>query len=213
MPYSTLPVAANGGTIASSHVNVLGSNDVWFTGLLQSPQQAGQVPISLGTTSGQYGYLSGSHISNSAVGSLQLATLTIGSNQLGSGIITSALLASTLLQQLVTSGICAWFQSAADIATAWTRETAVNDRFVVGAGTVFSSTLAENTNYGTVWTHGHTMSFNSGTWTSGGNDLSISHSTPDVRAAYPTHYHVVNAPTEDETWMPPSRAYVVARKD
>ena len=49
MPYSTLPVAANNGTIASSHVNTLGSNDVWFASLLQSPSQAGQVPISLGT--------------------------------------------------------------------------------------------------------------------------------------------------------------------
>lgn len=56
----------------------------------------------------------------------------------------------------VPSGLIGAFETAAAIATGWARYTAADGRMLVGAGSVFSVTWTEATNYGAAWSHKHT---------------------------------------------------------
>jgi hypothetical protein len=56
----------------------------------------------------------------------------------------------------VPSGMIAAFRTAAEIASGWARETVMDGRLPVGAGTSFGQTFAEGTSYGGSWAHQHT---------------------------------------------------------
>ena len=54
------------------------------------------------------------------------------------------------------TGVIAAFATAAAIAAGWSRYTALDGRIPVGAGTTFTVTYVEATNYGSSWSHSHT---------------------------------------------------------
>lgn len=59
----------------------------------------------------------------------------------------------------VPSGAVVWFETLAELTAAgagWARYTAADGRLLVGAGTTFSQTFTEATNYGSAWSHTHT---------------------------------------------------------
>lgn len=102
----------------------------------------------------------------------------------------------------VPSGAVISFRTAAEITAAgagWSRETNLDGRILIGAGTAGGQTFTEATNYGSNWivafTSGVESSVN-GLGNNGGTN------TPAVN-----HTHATNV-----TLIPPSRAYVYARK-
>ena len=148
------------------------------------------------------------------------------------GSITAAKLASGV--GTVPSGLIAAFATAGAIASGWSRYTALDGRMPVGAGSTFSVTYNENTDYGSSWSHSHAT-----TWTSHNHNasaLGISGNTGNNSAsgqrggtgsstADDPHTHGVGTldvtgSTDDaggggsssDAWVIPSRAVVWAQK-
>jgi len=57
----------------------------------------------------------------------------------------------------VPSGLIAAFATAAAIASGWARYSTADGRMLVGAGTTFTVTYTEDTDYGSGWSHNHDM--------------------------------------------------------
>jgi len=66
----------------------------------------------------------------------------------------------------VPSGLVAMVRTAAEIPSGWSRETLLDGRLPVGAGTTFSNTFVEATNYGAYWDLAQTVT-GTGTGTTG----------------------------------------------
>lgn len=133
----------------------------------------------------------------------------------------------------VPSGLGAWVPTAAAIPSGWTRYTALDGRIPVGAGTTFTVTFTENTDYGASWGHVHSGPSH----THSGSDLSITGTTSGPSATNTTgstgntsadgsHTHGVGsldvagntaaggtADTGSTSWTIPSRAVVWITKD
>ena len=76
----------------------------------------------------------------------------------GSGKLDSWITASSP-GAYVPSGLIGAFATNAAIAAGWSRFNSLDGRMPVGAGTTFSVTYAENTSYGSAWSHsGHAIS-------------------------------------------------------
>lgn len=93
------------------------------------------------------------------------------------------------------------FRTAAEVTAAgagWARETALDGRILLGAGTAGGQTFTEANNYGSNWTVSTTAT-NAGT---GGAVQSGGASSADVQG----HQHPVSV-----TLIPPGRAYVYGR--
>jgi hypothetical protein len=102
----------------------------------------------------------------------------------------------------VPSGAVVAFRTGAEVTAAgagWARETALDGRILLGAGTAGGQTFTEANNYGTNWTASTTATA-AGT---GGSVNSGAGATADVQG----HQHPVSV-----TLIPPGRAYVYARK-
>lgn len=217
MSFSTPPTAVNGAAISSQHVNTLRDNDNWFNGLLGSPMQVGQVPISTSTSAATYGLLGAASIVDGAIGATQLADQAIGTAQTADGNVDSTALASAVVALLLVSGLGGWFRTAAEIPSGWARETDGDGRFFVGAGTTFSTTFVEETNYGSAWSHTHSLGgtpsiepstgLNYLAWSLGAMDPSTRRS-----AAQTGHTHSVSGSITSTSWTIPSRGYVAARR-
>lgn len=102
----------------------------------------------------------------------------------------------------VPHGAVIAFRTAAEITAAgagWSRETALDGRILLGAGTAGGQTFTEANNYGSNWSIGPVSENNNvaaGSVQSGGGSTAV-----------PAHGHTVNI-----TLIPPSRAYVYARQ-
>jgi hypothetical protein len=120
-----------------------------------------------------------------------------------------------------TGGIIA-FPTNASIASGFTRVTAMNGRLAVGAGTVFSVTWTEDTDYGSSWSHNHAST---GLTASGAATDSATTAaaqlafdgTEGVSAADDGHTHPAGAITmggsvANAAWTIPSYAVVWAKK-
>lgn len=129
----------------------------------------------------------------------------------------------------VPSGAVVWFETLAELTAAgagWARYTAGDGRLLIGAGTTFSQTFAEATNYGANWTPAISLGVNAGS-------LDVAGSTdaaPTVTNAYTAgtasaaglgHVHgssglsisgVPNLSGETTAWLPPARAGIWGRK-
>jgi hypothetical protein len=132
----------------------------------------------------------------------------------------------------VPSGLVAMFRTAAAIAAGWTRETALDGRMAIGAGTSFSTTFAEATSYGSSWSHGHTgashnhpsagltvsgntggENSDNGLATPGGVNLPVvghTHSISVGVAGNTSGASAVN--TSSDMWVIPMKAYIYAAK-
>lgn len=214
MTFTTPPTATNGSAIASGHVNTLADNDNWFNALLQSPSAAGQVPISTSTNAAVYQFVGSATITDGHIGTAQLADQAIGPANVSPGHIDTTILAADVVAKLPPSGLGGWFRTAAQIAAGWARESSVDGRMMVGAGTTFSVTYVEETNYGTSWFHAHTIS------TAGAAVVAASPATqdttfigaPDATAGHTNHGHDLSTSTSLVRWEIPLTAYVAARK-
>lgn len=131
----------------------------------------------------------------------------------------------------VPSGLIGLFRTAAAIASGWARETDLDGRIAVGAGTTFTVTYVEATNYGAGWSHTHTDSGHahsgsslgvsgvtgapSGTSTraDGANAVASADHTHD-QGTLDVSGNTANgtAVISSDAWVIPSRAYVYARK-
>lgn len=122
----------------------------------------------------------------------------------------------------VPSGLIAAFATAAAIASGWSRYTALDGRMPVGAGTVFSTTFVENTDYGSSWGHIHAAnsfpltSFASGgpTGTNSAGDATGGGTHGDATSTH-THQTATGAAGGDSSsasWVIPSHAVVWAQK-
>lgn len=213
MAVTAPPTAIDGTPIASAHVNILRDNDNWFGGLLQNPTAAGQVPISTTLSEAVYGFLAPANITDGSVGTNQIADGAVGILQTTAGAVDLTIIAASLLATLVPSALGAWVRTAAEIPSGWARETNLDGRFAVGAGTSYGVTFVEETNYGSTWTHAHVMSsagaavFGPESASDAVNFLSGGGSA----ATTPTHPHALTGSVDNTTWVVPSRAYVACR--
>lgn len=115
----------------------------------------------------------------------------------------------------VPLGAVVWFRTLAELTAAgaaWTRETNLDGRLLIGAGTTFSQTFAEATSYGANWTPSSGLSVSAVSPLADGQVLLVSSgATTNVATASHTH----PAPTlsgSGTAWLPPMRAGIWARK-
>lgn len=221
MAFTSPPTAVTGAVIESADINVFRDNDNWFNALVPAPTGADQLLRSSSTSAA--GFV------NDGDGSGIDADLLDG--QHGSYYATASGLAA-LEASAFPSGVGAWVRKASEIPTSFTRESALDGRIPVGAGTTFTVTYVEETNYGSSWSHGHT----GGAHTHNASALGVSGNTgtpSDTEAAggsgsVAADGHKHNQGTIDVTgttdsggavatssdaWTIPSRAVVWIRKD
>jgi hypothetical protein len=202
--------------IESADINVFRDNDNWFNALLPAPSSAGQFLRSTSTSAA--GFV------NDGAGSDLDADLLDG--QHGSYYATASGLAA-LEASAFPSGVGAWVRKASEIPTGFTRESALDGRIPVGAGTTFTVTFVEETDYGSSWSHQHTVaahqhtysgtasatSNTNGEYTNGGKSaVTTDHAHPysGTTAMFPADVTPTN--TSSTSWTIPSRAVVWIRK-
>jgi hypothetical protein len=142
---------------------------------------------------------------------------------------------------VVPTGAIVAFDTAAHLTAAgagWTRHTAADGRFLVGAGTSFSQTFTEGTAYGAAWSHTHAdaghahgaagLGISGHTGSAVGGTTGTASGSPPPTVATDTHTHdaTANGGTLDvtgatdpaaaaigaTTWLPPSLGVVWGRK-
>jgi len=121
--------------------------------------------------------------------------------------------AISALANSVPSGLIAAFATVAAIASGWARYTAADGRMLVGAGTTFSTTYIENTDYGSAWSHTPLGSIVVAIGAPSGTEQMESGSTDTVTSK--SHTHAISSQTftgSATTWVIPSRAVVWAQK-
>lgn len=129
----------------------------------------------------------------------------------------------------VPSGAIVAFETAAELTAAgaaWAAYTAANGRLLIGAGTTFSQTFVEATNYGANWTPSSGLGTTANTLDVGGT-LGLSDTNPfapgGVGGTVPNEQHshstsgltVTGSPALTGTstaWLPPARGVVWGRK-
>lgn len=114
----------------------------------------------------------------------------------------------------VPSGLIAAFATAAAIASGWARYTAADGRMLVGAGTTFTVTWVENTDYGSSWGHTHSDTGH-GHGMGAADDTETAASGGGEVVAADGHEHSVSSGTANistTSWVIPSRAVVWAQK-
>lgn len=109
-----------------------------------------------------------------------------------------------------------WFPTLADLTAAganWVRHTAADGRLLVGAGTTFSQTFVEATNYGANWTPSSGLTVSAiAVDVTGQTTVVNTGATTTVSTA--THPHP--APTlngSGTAWLPPMRAGIYGRRN
>lgn len=217
MSFTSPPTAVTGAVIESADINVFRDNDNWFNALLPAPSGAGQLLRS--SSSSAAGFV------NDGAGSEIDADLLDG--QHGSYYATASGLAA-LEASAFPSGVGAWVRKASEIPTGFTRESALDGRIPVGAGTTFTVTFVEETDYGSSWAHQHTVaahqhtysgtagatSNTNGEYTNGGKSaVQVEHTHPysGTTTLFPSDASPTN--TSSTAWTIPSRAVVWIRKN
>lgn len=130
------------------------------------------------------------------------------------------------------SGVGAWVPTAAAIPSGFSRYTALDGRMPVGAGTTFSTTFVEATDYGSTWSHGHSdsghghnaaalgvsgstggPSSNTGVGGGAGTAADGSHTHPSGGLDVSGNTDGGSASISSVAWQIPARAVVWIRKD
>lgn len=118
------------------------------------------------------------------------------------------------LSNSVPSGLVAMFRTNAAIAAGWSRETNLDGRMPVGAGTTFGVTYTEATNYGSSWDHAHSItgSISINANTSVGNMNEGGGANHEFASTGHNHGIGGGYGVSTAAWVIPSRAYVFAIK-
>ena len=211
MAFTTPPTAVIGSIVEDYYTDIFSANDNWFDDLLPAPTAANQVPISSSTGAAAWGLVDTVNIADNGIHTSRLADQAVTTAKFDAGAVTLIKWATAAALKLGAAGAVGVVQKAADIPAGWSRETKLDGRMPVGAGTTFGVTYVENTAYGSSW--GHTHPF---TATVGGPSATIT----DVQegdatgASEPDHDdHALSGTTGSTSWIPPSRAYVFMRKN
>lgn len=213
MAFTSPPTAVTGAVIESADINVFRDNDNWFNALVPAPTGTGQFLRSTSTSAA--GFV------NDGAGSDLDADLLDG--QHGSYYATASGLAA-LETSAFPSGVGAWVRKASEIPSGFSRESDLDGRIPIGAGTTFTVTFVEETNYGSSWAHDHTMahthtvtgttqseSDNENTSGTGGNTVPADNHTHYLNALPTSGSSAAN--TGSTSWTIPSRAVVWIRKN
>lgn len=213
-------------------INVGGSG-IGISGQINSSVATGTPPFVVASTT-EVANLNASRVA----GKIPTATPTANALPLAnaSGLLDNWVTASAG----IPSGLGAWVPTAAAIPSGWSRYTNLDGRVPVGAGTTFSVTFTENTNYGSSWAHKHTSnSFTvsaTGSAVGGPSDntgnASNRQASKNVTSGagsedyIPDHSHSLNGvslavsasgtasgDTSDASWVIPSRAVVWITKN
>lgn len=133
----------------------------------------------------------------------------------------------------VPSGLGGWVRQASEVPVGYTRESNLDGRIPVGAGTTFSTTFTEATNYGSAWSftpsdsgHSHTMaaagvggstgaeSADNGLGNGGGTSVpAVGHTHPSGGLDVTGSSDSASAVITSTTWTIPSRGVVWVRKN
>lgn len=234
MAYVTPFLATTNAVISSADCNAgYRGNIMRLREMLPDPGAAGRLLRSLGS-----GSAATADWVEDGAGSEIDADLLDG--QHGSYYATAAGLAAVEAAAF-PSGVGAWVRKASEIPTGFTRESALDGRIPVGAGTTFTVTYVEETNYGSSWSHGHfngdhehSASALGVSGNTGGPDRSVTKDSGGTNAAAQDHVHdqgsldvtgytdgmkqlsthaAVSIPTSSDPWTIPSRAVVWIRRD
>lgn len=222
MAYVTPFLATTNAVISSADCNAgYRGNIMRLREMLPDPGAAGRLLRSLGS-----GSAATADWVEDGAGSEIDADLLDG--QQGSYYATASGLAA-LEASAFPSGVGAWVRNASEIPSGFTRESALDGRIPVGAGTTFAVTFVEATNYGSSWSHTHTIAHShtdSGhTHNMGASDdnQSIVDSGTGTNLARDIHEHAISnssaiisgsdtANSGGTAWTIPSRAVVWIRK-
>jgi hypothetical protein len=109
----------------------------------------------------------------------------------------------------VPSGLIGAFANAGSIPAGWTRFTAADGRFLVGAGTTFGQTFTEGAGAGSSWAHSHsTGSYSVAVQNAGVGSVSSGSGSSAIAG----HAHTFSGTGAETTWIPPCHTVVWARK-
>lgn len=214
MPFVTPPTAITGAVVQAQHRNVLRGNDLWFNALVPAPGAANQVPALTSAIAGAWAKLQTASFQAGAVETAKLAATGITTAKIADDLYDIPDFSTSVGQSFVPVGLVLMVQTEAEIPPggAWTRETALNGRMVVNAGTTFGVTFDEVDNVGSSWSHTHPFDF-----MSGDPDISQDHmpAPPDSESpiAESEHPHEFSGTTGSTQWLIPCRAFVFMRFD
>jgi hypothetical protein len=172
MPFTAPPTAVTGAIITAADINVFRDNDNWFNALVPAPTGAGQLLRSISTSSAGFvnggagsgidaDLVDGQHASALLARANHTGTQapsTISPQGAGSGLDADLLdgqQASAIIAAAFPSGLGGWVRKASEIPSGFARETALDGRVPIGAGTTAGVTFVEETNYGSSWGHQH----------------------------------------------------------
>lgn len=140
------------------------------------------------------------------------------------GAIAESLLATAVRNKLLFSGAIGLVRTAAEIPSGWSRESALDGRFAIGAGTTFSQTFDEATDYGSSWSHSHPLGSHTHSYSlSSGNadqqQTQMTGGSPSGSSPPQAHTHTASGTSggpsgnsSSTAWTIPSRAYVYIRR-
>jgi hypothetical protein len=210
MPFTGPPTAITGSVVTIAYTNTFAANDAWFHGLLPAPTGIGQVPISSSTSAAAWGYVTGAQIADGAITGSVIGAGQVTSAKVAADAVTFAKLAPSVIGGTAVVGMSAWVRTAAEIPVGWPRETTLDGRVPVGAGTEYGVTYVENTPYGSSWYHSHPISDATGTPDSLTTNLKGAGGGWPV--SHPSHTHTLTGSSGNDAWSIPMRVVVFVRK-
>jgi hypothetical protein len=211
VPFVAPPTAITGSVCGAAYTNAFSANDTWFNGVLPAPSGVGHVPISSGTSAAAWDYVNSAQIAAGAITGNVIATGAATTPKLAAGSVTLAKLTPAVQLGLAATGMTAWVRKASEIPAGWPRETNLDGRLPVGAGTEFSVTYLEDTAYGASWSHQHSLTDTSEATT--GLTPNLKGDTGGWPASNSSHTHGVSGNTTASAWAIPMRAVVFVRKN
>lgn len=204
MPFTTPATAVPLAIVQTQHRNILRDNDNYFNGLVPPPAASGRVPVLISASLGTQTLLDHTSFYSGTLPISKIADGAIYNSHIGSLQIGTQHLAGTVLTSFVPLGVIMMYPSES-IPTGWTRETSVNGRIPVTAGTLWT----EETNYGSSWSHDHDVDTQTEQNTNSVYELGEFGSP---KAVSHDHDHDIVGTTAGTVWLPPSYAYVFIRR-
>jgi hypothetical protein len=247
MAYTAPFTAIAGNVITASGWNASGRDNLMaLRSLLPDAASSGLALVSTGTASAAFGQIGADGLASDSVTTAKILDANVTAAKLADGAITEEKLdaldtpannevlaydsgtgrlewqsLSAPLTPFPTGGIIA-FQTNAAITAGFSRVTDLNGRVPIMAGTSFSVTYTQDTDYGSSWSHNHAST---GLTASGGvtgaADPNVGNlefdGTGGVTAADDSHTHDSGAITVDgnvanTAWVIPMYAVVWAKK-
>jgi hypothetical protein len=211
VPFTPPPTAVPLTVIQAQHRNVLRDNQLYVNALMPSPTAANQLPILTGPSAGTWAQAGTGSFVGGGLTTVKLGAAAITTAKIQDGGIDAAALSSSAQAAMMPGKLVLMVRTIAELPAGWARETALDGRFAINAGTTFTVAFAEATDYGSSWAHAHGWSGTTGVPDS--TQANIATVTPQqVDAASTGHFHTAGGTSGSTSWTIPSRAYVWIRR-